>query len=281
MMGLAKVISGITGAGAGIVTGITGGAGGTGTKGSQSGGGATGAGGSASYMEKMIQAESGGLNIANRSGPGGTPTSTAFGIGQMLEGTFKDLANNAGTGNPLRGKTFDDYKKDVGLQREALTQFTDNNRRYLEKAGVSTTDAALYLAHFLGPGGAINALRAQNTAPIGSAVSARQLSANPHLQKMTTVGDLKQWADSKMGSGYRYGGVSQGPNSGYQAMLHGTEAIVPLPDGKSIPVEMPGFSANLMDQTSLMSQQLNKLDELVRVMQSQVGISNKILQRSN
>lgn len=34
------------------------------------------------------------------------------------------------------------------------------------------------------------------------------------------------------------GGVIAGPTSGYQAVLHGSEAVVPLPDGKSIPVEV-------------------------------------------
>lgn len=43
--------------------------------------------------------------------------------------------------------------------------------------------------------------------------------------------------------GYRSfgtGGVADGPDSGYPAMLHGTEAVVPLPNGRSIPVEMSG-----------------------------------------
>lgn len=34
------------------------------------------------------------------------------------------------------------------------------------------------------------------------------------------------------------GGVITGPTSGYRAVLHGNEAVVPLPDGKSIPVKM-------------------------------------------
>ena len=38
--------------------------------------------------------------------------------------------------------------------------------------------------------------------------------------------------------GYSTGGVARGPMSGYPAILHGTEAVVPLPNGKSIPVEM-------------------------------------------
>ena len=40
--------------------------------------------------------------------------------------------------------------------------------------------------------------------------------------------------------GYALGGVAKGPQAGYPAILHGTEAIVPLPNGKSIPVDMKG-----------------------------------------
>lgn len=37
------------------------------------------------------------------------------------------------------------------------------------------------------------------------------------------------------------GGVAQGPKLGYPAVLHGTEAVVPLPDGKHIPVDIKNF----------------------------------------
>ena len=40
--------------------------------------------------------------------------------------------------------------------------------------------------------------------------------------------------------GYATGGISKGPNAGYPVTMHGTEAVVPLPDGKSIPVSMQG-----------------------------------------
>jgi len=36
------------------------------------------------------------------------------------------------------------------------------------------------------------------------------------------------------------GGIATGPQSGYPAVLHGTEAVVPLPDGRSIPVAIQG-----------------------------------------
>ena len=38
--------------------------------------------------------------------------------------------------------------------------------------------------------------------------------------------------------GYRDGGIARGRHAGYPAILHGTEAVVPLPNGNSIPVEL-------------------------------------------
>ncbi len=37
---------------------------------------------------------------------------------------------------------------------------------------------------------------------------------------------------------YSTGGIARGTNAGYPAILHGTEAVVPLPNGNAIPVEM-------------------------------------------
>jgi hypothetical protein len=73
------------------------------------------------------------------------------------------------------------------------------------------------------------------------------------------------------------GAILSGPTSGYKPNLtmHGTEAIVPL----NSPAAQSAFGGS--DQTSLMSAQLDKLDELVRVMQNQVSVSTKILQAAN
>ena len=46
------------------------------------------------------------------------------------------------------------------------------------------------------------------------------------------------------------GGIASGPSSGYPVELHGTEAVVPLPDGRSIPVSLT---------TSGMSQMLDSI----------------------
>jgi hypothetical protein len=79
LAGLAKIASGAAGAAAGAVGAPTGGAA-AGSKGlgtmdykKEFGGG--GGGGAKGYLEKMMQAESGGRNIANQSGAGGAATS--------------------------------------------------------------------------------------------------------------------------------------------------------------------------------------------------------------
>jgi hypothetical protein len=38
--------------------------------------------------------------------------------------------------------------------------------------------------------------------------------------------------------GFADGGIATGSKSGYNANLHGTEAVIPLPDGKSVPVQL-------------------------------------------
>ena len=51
-------------------------------------------------------------------------------------------------------------------------------------------------------------------------------------------------SEGKKVAGYAVGGIARGPQAGYPALLHGTEAVVPLPNGKSIPVDMKGAGQN-------------------------------------
>jgi uncharacterized membrane protein YgcG len=46
------------------------------------------------------------------------------------------------------------------------------------------------------------------------------------------------------------GGIVKGPTSGFDAELHGAEAVVPLPDGKKIPVTFSNLGKNVLDQLS-------------------------------
>jgi hypothetical protein len=72
------------------------------------------------------------------------------------------------------------------------------------------------------------------------------------------------------------GAILSGPNEGYRPNLtmHGTEAVIPL--------NSPAGQAAIGGQdTGIMAAQLEKLDELVSVMKSQVAISTKIMQYSS
>jgi hypothetical protein len=79
----------------------------------------------------------------------------------------------------------------------------------------------------------------------------------------------------------RDGGVFSGPKSGYAATLHGTEAVVPLPDGKTIPVEMPALTDSMSEQSGILTAQLMKLDELISAMRDNTNVTTKILQATN
>ncbi len=61
------------------------------------------------------------------------------------------------------------------------------------------------------------------------------------------------------------GGVAKGPKSGYMANLHGTEAVVPLPDGRKLPVnldlKMPDFSTIMSDIKSFRSELQQKIKD--------------------
>ena len=61
------------------------------------------------------------------------------------------------------------------------------------------------------------------------------------MPSFSDIGDAAgDWVSDKLPF-FASGGISSGPTSGYAAQLHGTEAVVPLPDGKSIPVTMAGM----------------------------------------
>ena len=245
-----------------------------------------------SLAEKIIQAESGGRNIGNIGG-----TSSAFGIAQFTKGTFEGMAKQAGPTNPLYGKTFEDYKADVGLQREALRQLMDQNRQSLARQGLPTTDPAIYLAHFLGATGASRVLSMPDDAPITAAVSAEAMAANTGVFKnIATIGDLKGWASQKMGGvGYAAtGGIVPARRGGTQIIAGEAglnEAFVPLPNGKSIPVTVsfadllskskPGFGpqadiTNFAKVISKATSGLSPLGDIIEQLQTSISAKTDV-----
>lgn len=223
-------------------------------------------------LDKIIQVESGGKNI-------GTTGSSAFGIGQMTKGTFEGLAKKASPTSALYGKTFEDMKADVGLQREALSQLTVQNQDALSNAGLATSDASTYLAHFLGSAGAIKVLKAPDETPISSVVSGNAIASNPGVFKnVSTAGDLKAWASKKMGQevsgAFGFRGTLSGPMSGYQPniTMHGTEELSIRPAGAGM-----GSGDSMSSGEGAMLTLIDRIDELIYLSKNQLGVNEKIL----
>lgn len=62
-------------------------------------------------------------------------------------------------------------------------------------------------------------------------------TATSSTNSMTGLSQTGQ-ADFGPYPAYASGGISRGPNSGYPVELHGTEAVIPLPDGRAVPVTL-------------------------------------------
>lgn len=79
---------------------------------------------------------------------------------------------------------------------------------------------------------------------VGAANAANVLgptAAGGHNSIMAMIDGFRYGGTMK--KGYSAGGIARGSDAGYLATLHGTEAVVPLPNGRSIPVEMSGAGA--------------------------------------
>ena len=62
--------------------------------------------------------------------------------------------------------------------------------------------------------------------------------------------------------GFAGGGIASGPISGYSATLHGKEAVVPLPDGDSIPVTVKSTTGSGDGQAQMLEVLQRQLEEL-------------------
>jgi uncharacterized protein YajQ (UPF0234 family) len=76
------------------------------------------------------------------------------------------------------------------------------------------------------------------------------------------------------------GGMVSGPRDGYDATLHGTEAVIPMDDKKAITVNSK--EDNMLEQHSqLLSMKISKLDQLIKGMQTHYDTSSKILMKQS
>jgi hypothetical protein len=111
------------------------------------------------------------------------PHSSAKGLFQFLDGTW----DRYGSGSPL----------DPRANADAGARFARDNQSTLQREGLPVTPGSMYLAHFAGPKGAVNLLKASPDQPVVSVMGRKAVEANPFLRGMT-VADVQNWAAKKM-----------------------------------------------------------------------------------
>lgn len=150
---------------------------------------------SGNVADRIIGAESGGNANAKN------PNSSATGAGQFLDSTWLATVK-AHRPDLLEGRTTADVlalRNDKALSREMVSHLANDNAQFLRNQGIQPTDGDIYLAHFLGPRGASQVLKADPGASVASIVGQDVVDANPFLKGMT-VSDVRAWSNKKMGS---------------------------------------------------------------------------------
>ncbi len=176
-------------------------------------------------IDSLIGAESGGDPNAQN------PRSSAGGLGQFIDATWLDtLAKHRPdlTGSPQELLAL---KKDPALSRAMTEAYAADNGEILSKAGHQVTPGSTYLAHFAGPQGAVSVLGADPSTPVGQILGAKVVQANPFLANMT-AGDLRAWADKKMGGATQTAAPVSTANNRIAAP---TGIAAPIPSGPQAP----------------------------------------------
>lgn len=152
------------------------------------------AGGAGSAVDRIVGIESGGDPNAKN------PNSSATGLGQFISATWLAMFKKY---FPDRAASLSDamileLRKDATLSRKMVEIYAQENAKVLQSAGVAVNDAAVYLAHFLGPQGALNVLQAAPNTPVDQVLGADQISANAGILEGRTAQEVIAWAQQKM-----------------------------------------------------------------------------------
>ncbi|MDW6026566.1 peptidoglycan DD-metalloendopeptidase family protein [Mesorhizobium sp. BAC0120] len=144
-------------------------------------------------VNRIIHVESGGNARAQN------PLSTAAGLGQFIKSTWLRMIR---TYRPELFKSMSEaeilaLRFDPTVSREMVANLARENEARLRAYGHSITAGRLYLAHFLGPDGAHQALAAPSNALVSDVLGGQVISANPFLTGKDCA-YVVAWAEKKM-----------------------------------------------------------------------------------
>jgi hypothetical protein len=147
-----------------------------------------------------------------------------------------------------------------------------------------------------GPSGMAVAKPGRSPHEHGLAVDIQNYTDSAAVAAMNSQGLRQKVPGDPVHFSFGDGGIASGPTSGYMAELHGPEAVVPLPDGKTIPVRIEGGDfgdAKSKDMSDMMNQfrssmesminqmnnrdLVNMMDEMVRAQKDSNSIQEKLL----
>jgi murein DD-endopeptidase MepM/ murein hydrolase activator NlpD len=144
-------------------------------------------------VQRIIHVESGGNpNAAN-------PLSSASGLGQFINSTWLRMMSSyrADLVSKMSVNELLALKSDPTLATEMVMNLANENEATLKASGIAGTAGNLYLAHFLGGGGAVSVLSASPDTQLSSLLDASVFGANPFLYGKT-AGWIVQWSNGKM-----------------------------------------------------------------------------------
>ena len=203
----------------------------------------------------------------------GKKASIESAIGKKLTVTsgFRQGAANHGSGDAI----------DLGFGANQLNE-QERNKLFTTAIDLGFTGIG---AEFSAPGGAHIHLDTSHSGLVGwgsDYTSASLPKDSPFLAQ--EINNRRSGKTSSPMQTFEKGGISENPDvsapsNGYESALSGTESVVPLPDGRTIPVQVNGGggSNGSEEQVALLSQELEKLDSLLGVMTRQNDITSRML----
>jgi len=137
--------------------------------------------------------------IFTGEGTGRNPLSTARDPFQMINSTFVGMFRQMYP-EQAQGKT---DREIVAMRTPELSAqmgpvLIQQNARALSNAGITPNAGNVYLAHFLGVKGALDAFRANPNTPAIDVVGEAAVNANPTIMKGKTIGEVIQFANNYM-----------------------------------------------------------------------------------